>query len=263
MHDRGSALADSWTCTPLVLTRLSEPATCSLYACWCGPVSTKHGLLTVHCSGCDTFTAACAYALIVCMLLPAFCRCALCLQGSVWGSGSAGTLCAICALATGNAVFWQVIYSLHTAASLPKKVMHQLQLEIAILSKGSSLEVQSSCPRKYVAHIIGQCCMLLSYCPTAETYLASALLTYTHAKNICLQVGFAASFVSKFSDTVSSEVGKVLVCTSCMSRSASIAFADFIWPDCQEMCAGCALPHAEMYHSSELMIGLNSCDCWH
>lgn len=28
--------------------------------------------------------------------------------GSVWGSGSAGTLCALCALATGNAAFWQV-----------------------------------------------------------------------------------------------------------------------------------------------------------
>lgn len=35
-------------------------------------------------------------------------RHALCIQGSVWGSGSAGTLCAICALATGNAAFWQV-----------------------------------------------------------------------------------------------------------------------------------------------------------
>ena len=82
----------------------------------------------------------------MCVLLPGFCRCALCLQGSVWGSGSAGTLCAICALATGNAAFWQVIYALSsTAASLPKAIMHQLKLEIAILShtvqKGTSCEL--------------------------------------------------------------------------------------------------------------------------
>ena len=36
----------------------------------------------------------------------------LLLQGSVWGSGSAGTLCAVAALAMGDATFWQVIYSL-------------------------------------------------------------------------------------------------------------------------------------------------------
>ena len=80
-----------------------------------------------------------------------------------------------------------------------------------------------------------------------------------------MQVGFVASFVSKFSDTVSSEVGKVVVSPSCMMRSASIAFADFIWPDCQGtwlMCAGCVLPNAQIYHSSEFMIGVDSCDCW-
>lgn len=42
------------------------------------------------------------------------------LQGSVWGSGSAGTLCAIVALATGNADFWQVSFTLFQCSKLAK-----------------------------------------------------------------------------------------------------------------------------------------------
>lgn len=83
---------------------------------------------------------------------------------------------------------------------------------------------------------------------------------------MCLQVGFVASFVSKFSDTVSSEVGKVVVSTSsrCMTKSASYAFAWFTLHDCQEtwlMCAGCPSLNTNITDLSSLLAWTQQ-DCW-
>lgn len=39
------------------------------------------------------------------------------LQGSVWGSGFAGTVCALAALGSGNHTFWQVLTHSHAQPS--------------------------------------------------------------------------------------------------------------------------------------------------
>jgi len=66
---------------------------------WFARTLQSRSLTTYHCWDLDCHDLA---------LLSGIWHIVLYAQGSVWGSGSAGTLCAVAALAMGNATFWQV-----------------------------------------------------------------------------------------------------------------------------------------------------------
>ena len=108
------------------------------------------------------------------------------MQGSVWGSGSAGTLCALAALTAGNAAFWQAG-----------------RFVLAFCSG------QLSCQLMYVTTVFLKLppdCACSNVTVQQQQYISSV---HCKCSSVCFQVGFVASFVSKFSDTVSSEIGKV------------------------------------------------------
>lgn len=78
------------------------------------------------------------------------------LQGSVWGSGSAGTACALAALLLGNAAFWQVVSISHTA-----KVVSVQMSQHAVMLCTRSVLTQAACkvllPLQHTAVVNSMC----------------------------------------------------------------------------------------------------------
>jgi hypothetical protein len=104
-------------------------------------------------------------------------------QSSVWGSGIAGVVCALAALATGDYALWQV----------RDRGAHRPGAYRAVPCRGV-LRV----PMK------GTQDARWADAPVARSAVVWCLV---HA-GFAPQIGFVASFCSKLSDTVSSEVGK-------------------------------------------------------
>ena len=95
------------------------------------------------------------------------------LQGSVWGSGSAGTLCAVAALAMGNATFWQVT-SLLMCYAHSQLLLHRFTILLANAMPLCHELKQMRIHDSYVWRIwvlTKQCQEEISFeCPTEETF---------------------------------------------------------------------------------------------